>query len=80
MVLRVPPGSLGLDLNKSDVVPLVERTEGWPAELCLAALSLAGPEDRSWLDSGVGHTKPSTGHGRRWRASLLQLRSLLPSC
>ena len=35
----------GLVLDASDVERLVERTEGWPAGLYLAALSLAGRED-----------------------------------
>ena len=35
----------GLALDASDVERLVERTEGWPAGLYLAALSLAGRED-----------------------------------
>jgi LuxR family maltose regulon positive regulatory protein len=35
----------GLSLDASDVGRLVERTEGWPAGLYLAALSMAGRED-----------------------------------
>ena len=35
----------GLALGPSDVQRLVERTEGWPAGLYLAALSLRGRED-----------------------------------
>ena len=39
-------GRLGLGLSPEDVETLVERTEGWPAGLYLAALSLAGASDR----------------------------------
>jgi len=35
----------GLDVNPADVNRLVERTEGWPAGLYLAALSLRGRDD-----------------------------------
>ena len=37
---------LGLGLSPEDVVELVERTEGWPAGLYLAALSLGATPDR----------------------------------
>jgi len=37
---------LGLDLAPSDVATLVARTEGWPAGLYLAALSMDQVEDR----------------------------------
>ena len=39
-------GRLGLDLSAGDVELLVARTEGWPAGLYLAALSLAGKADK----------------------------------
>ncbi len=39
-------GRLGLDLAGEDVESLVERTEGWPAGLYLAALSLQATHDR----------------------------------
>jgi len=39
-------GRLGLELSGDDVETLVARTEGWPAGLYLAALSLAGVSDR----------------------------------
>jgi ATP/maltotriose-dependent transcriptional regulator MalT len=39
-------GRLGLGLSSKDVETLVERTEGWPAGLYLAALSLACASDR----------------------------------
>ena len=39
-------GRLGLDLTAEDVEGLVERTEGWPAGLYLAALSLQPTADR----------------------------------
>jgi LuxR family maltose regulon positive regulatory protein len=40
---------LGLDLDPADVALLVARTEGWPAGLYLAALSLAGTTDKRAL-------------------------------
>jgi LuxR family transcriptional regulator, maltose regulon positive regulatory protein len=39
-------GRLSLDLEREDVEVLVERTEGWPAGIYLAGLSLRGAEDR----------------------------------
>ena len=39
-------GRLGLDLTAEDVDSLVEKTEGWPAGLYLAALSLRPAADR----------------------------------
>ena len=42
-------GRLGLELAPDDVELLVARTEGWPAGIYLAALSLAGTEDRHAL-------------------------------
>ena len=45
----------GLVLELSDVERLVERTEGWPAGLYLAALSLAGREDpHEFVDAFAG--------------------------
>ena len=45
----------GLALRPSDVRRLVERTEGWPAGLYLAALSLAGREDPGeFIDAFAG--------------------------
>ncbi len=40
-------GRMGLDLPDADVEALVARTEGWPAALQLAGLSLAGRADVS---------------------------------
>jgi LuxR family maltose regulon positive regulatory protein len=40
-------GALGLGLEPADVSALQERTEGWPAGLQLAALSLRAREDRA---------------------------------
>jgi ATP/maltotriose-dependent transcriptional regulator MalT len=37
---------LGLEVSRGDVEILVERTEGWPAGLYLAALSLGSAQDR----------------------------------
>ena len=42
-------GRLGLDLTAEDVEGLVEKTEGWPAGLYLAALSLQPAADRHAL-------------------------------
>ena len=42
-------GRLGLDLEPGDVALLVSRTEGWPAGLYLAALSLTGSADKHAL-------------------------------
>ena len=42
-------GRLGLDLDAADVDLLVARTEGWPAGIYLAALSLAGKADKPGL-------------------------------
>ena len=42
-------GRLGLGLGEEDVEALVARTEGWPAGIYLAALSLAAAEDRHAL-------------------------------
>jgi LuxR family maltose regulon positive regulatory protein len=40
-------GSLGIELSSADVTRLQARTEGWPAALYLAALSLRGRSDAS---------------------------------
>jgi LuxR family maltose regulon positive regulatory protein len=45
---------LELGLARDEVDGLVERTEGWPAGLYLAALSLQGAEDRHALVSRFG--------------------------
>jgi LuxR family maltose regulon positive regulatory protein len=42
-------GRLDLGLSRSDVDLLVARTEGWPAGIYLAALSLAGTDDKGAL-------------------------------
>ena len=42
-------GRLGLGLSTPDIELLVARTEGWPAGIYLAALSLAGSDDRHGL-------------------------------
>src|SRR5262245_9513112 len=49
-------GRLELDLEQQDVDDLVERTEGWPAGLYLAALSLQGVDDRHAFLSRFGGT------------------------
>ena len=40
-------GSMGLELAAEDMERLAERTEGWPAGLYLAGLSLRGRQDAS---------------------------------
>ncbi len=47
-------GSLRLGLAPEDIEELVKRTEGWPAGLYLAALSLEGAVDRHDLVSRFG--------------------------
>jgi LuxR family maltose regulon positive regulatory protein len=47
-------GRLDLGLAPGDVDRLVERTEGWPAGVYLAGLSLAGVEDRHAFVSRFG--------------------------
>ena len=42
-------GHLGLDMDEADVELLVARTEGWPAGIYLAALSLSGKPDKHGL-------------------------------
>jgi LuxR family maltose regulon positive regulatory protein len=45
----------GLDVDPADVDRLVERTEGWPAGLYLAALSLRGRDDaHEFVDAFAG--------------------------
>jgi LuxR family transcriptional regulator, maltose regulon positive regulatory protein len=46
---------VGLDLESDEIARLHERTEGWPAGLQLAGLSLRGREDRGqFIDSFAG--------------------------
>jgi ATP/maltotriose-dependent transcriptional regulator MalT len=47
-------GRLGLGLAPADVGDLAERTQGWPAGLYLAALSLRGAADRPALIRSFG--------------------------
>jgi LuxR family transcriptional regulator, maltose regulon positive regulatory protein len=47
---------LELGLAREDVEDLVERTEGWPAGLYLASLSLGGVEDKHGFVSSFGAT------------------------
>jgi LuxR family maltose regulon positive regulatory protein len=47
-------GRLDLGLARQDVVALVQRTEGWPAGLYLAALSLHAVQDRHAFVSEFG--------------------------
>ena len=49
-------GRLGLGLAPDDVDELVERTEGWPAGLYLASLSLAGVADKRAYVQSFGAT------------------------
>src|SRR5262249_61887049 len=48
---------LGLGLDRRDVDDLVERPEGWPAGLYLAALSLQGVQDRHLFATRFGGGK-----------------------
>jgi ATP/maltotriose-dependent transcriptional regulator MalT len=51
-------GRLELGLSRDDVDDLVERTEGWPAGLYLAALSLQAIEDRhAFVDTFGGRSR-----------------------
>jgi LuxR family transcriptional regulator, maltose regulon positive regulatory protein len=45
---------LEIDLTREEIDLLVERTEGWPAGLYLAALSLEGAQDRPAFVSSYG--------------------------
>jgi LuxR family maltose regulon positive regulatory protein len=48
-------GSLGLDLSETDIELLLARTEGWPAALYLAALTLRGqPNPGSVIEAFAG--------------------------
>jgi len=48
--------SLRLDLTPDELDRLQERTEGWAAGLCLAALSLRDrPDTRAFIDEFAGH-------------------------
>jgi len=47
-------GRLGLDLTADDVATLVSRTEGWPAGLYLAALSLGRVSNKHEYVAGFG--------------------------
>ena len=47
-------GSLALGLDDGSVVTLTERTEGWPAGLYLAYLSIRRTKDRAAFISGFG--------------------------
>lgn len=51
-------GHARLGLSRDDVDSLVARTEGWPAGLYLAALSLRGAPDRHAFVSTYGATNP----------------------
>ena len=51
-------GTLELDLEAADVQRLQERTEGWPAGLQLAALSLRGPQRPRRVHPLAGRRRP----------------------
>ena len=56
-------GTLGLELDASDVESLRARTEGWPAGLQLAALSLRGhPDKRAFVDAFAGDDRQIGGY------------------
>ena len=54
-------GRLGLDLTAEDVDSLVRKTEGWPAGLYLAALSLQPAADRHGFRADIWRVEPSRG-------------------
>lgn len=52
--------SLGLELSETEIAALQERTEGWPAGLCLLAGPLArigSPADRSQFVAALNHSE-----------------------
>lgn len=52
--------SLGIELSDAEVAALQERTEGWPAGLCLLAGPLArmgSPSDRTELMAALNHSE-----------------------
>lgn len=64
-------GRLGLALERQDVEALVDRTEGWPAGLYLAALSLSRDADRHDFVTRFG-TSPSRHVNDFLEAEVLQ--------
>jgi LuxR family maltose regulon positive regulatory protein len=64
-------GRLGLGLDRQDVEALVDRTEGWPAGLYLAALSLSRDTDRHDFVTRFG-TSPSRHVNDFLEAEVLQ--------
>ena len=53
---------LGLDIDPDDVAVLLERTEGWPAGLYLASLSLQNKEDKhGFIESFRGSNRYIVG-------------------
>ncbi len=64
-------GRLGLGLGRQDVEALVDRTEGWPAGLYLAALSLSRDADRHDFVTRFG-TSPSRHVNDFLKAEVLQ--------
>jgi LuxR family maltose regulon positive regulatory protein len=64
-------GRLGLGLERQDVEALVDRTEGWPAGLYLAALSLSRGTDRHDFVTRFG-TTPSRHVNDFLEAEVLQ--------
>ncbi len=54
-------GSLGLGLDRQDVEILHERTEGWPAGIYLAYLSLRGADDRKAFVATFGASNRHVG-------------------
>ena len=51
-------GKFGLDIRPDDLLLLLERTEGWPAAIYLAALSLQTREDKhAFIDSYGGSSR-----------------------
>ena len=63
----------GIQLEPAEVRLITERTEGWPAGLYLAALSLRGARQRRRRGGGLRRattaSSPTTSGTRCWRAS-----------
>jgi LuxR family transcriptional regulator, maltose regulon positive regulatory protein len=47
----------GLDISRSDLSVLLERTEGWPAGIYLATLSMRGKDSHAFIESLRGSSR-----------------------
>ena len=50
-------GRLGLDIERGDIVDLLERTEGWPAGIYLAYLSMKGRDAHAFVSALRGSSR-----------------------